>query len=361
MSARDVRDILLAPRLERQVVRELLGPYGFADPEGADRNLQDVARDPQTRGRLAEVLPALLESLGRSADPDGALLRLERFLRASLSPGQVLSALQERPPAMDVLATTFGASPFMAEILIRNPAWFHWLSDPSVLGRARTSEEIEDDLDAALAPLQHRERQLDALRVAKRREILHVGARDLMRLAEVEETVTALSHLAEALIQKSYELAERWFREQRGLPPLAPEKARARGGFTVLGMGKLGGGELNFSSDVDLVFLGESDRGRLGRSGRAPSRIEHAEAVARNVTAALAEPTAEGTVYRVDLRLRPEGAAGGLVHSLSRFDEYYRSRGTTWERFALLRAWPVAGDVPLGLRFLKRVRPFVFG
>jgi glutamate-ammonia-ligase adenylyltransferase len=126
-------------------------------------------------------------------------------------------------------------------------------------------------------------------------------------------------------------------------------------------MGKLGGGDLNFSSDVDLIYVYGSDRGRVGKGKAALPRPEFWKALALRLTAALTEATVEGYVYRVDLRLRPEGRVGPLAQSIAACTEYYRSRGATWERLALLKAWPVAGDLALGARFKGRVRPFVYG
>jgi glutamate-ammonia-ligase adenylyltransferase len=129
----------------------------------------------------------------------------------------------------------------------------------------------------------------------------------------------------------------------------------------VLGLGKLGGDDLNFSSDVDLVYVYGSDRGRIARRRGAPPRPEYFRSLARRLTAALTETSAEGYVYRVDLRLRPEGKVGPLAQSVAACARYYRVRGATWERLALLKAWPVAGDRALGAHMLERVRPFVYG
>jgi glutamate-ammonia-ligase adenylyltransferase len=235
------------------------------------------------------------------------------------------------------------------------------VSDPEVLAHGRRRAEIESDVARALAPLPSEERRKDALRLAWRREMLHIGVRDLLRLASVEETLGALSGLAEALIQKAYDVAEAALREEHGMTPAPPSsRGRSGRGFTVLGLGKLGGSELNFSSDVDLVFVCASDDGRMGRGRSAPSRSAYYAALARRVTAVLGDVTSEGYMYRVDLRLRPDGNLGGVAPSLRACQEYYRTRGATWERLALLKAWPVAGDRSLGLRFLTGVRPFIY-
>ncbi|HEY6553223.1 MAG TPA: hypothetical protein VI669_07700 [Vicinamibacteria bacterium] len=358
-----VRDLLLAPHLAPGQAESLLRPYRFRDPGAADRNLQAIAIDPAARRLLAGILEEVLRCLSDSPDPDGALNHLERFVKTGGGALGLLSHLEAHPRAIEVLAQAFGSSSFMAEILIRHPAWLYWLSEPEVLDRARTREDIEQDLDQALDSLQSEPRRLDLLRITKRREILHIGVRDLLRRSSVVETIGALSALAGALIQKSCESSEDALRRELGLPRFGEAQAgRApASGFTVLGMGKLGGGELNFSSDIDLIYVYGSDRGRMARNASSPSRSDFNKALAVRVTAALANLTDEGYVYRVDLRLRPEGRVGPPAQSLAGCQEYYRTRGATWERLALLKAWPVAGDATVGQAFLRRLRPFVYG
>jgi [glutamine synthetase] adenylyltransferase / [glutamine synthetase]-adenylyl-L-tyrosine phosphorylase len=349
-AAGDVRDLLLASEISPSRVAELLRPYGFPDPLAADRELQAVAPDPATRERLAAILPQVLASFSDSADPNAGLRNLERFTRASGSAVRLVAHLTDDRRMLDVLGTAFGSSPFMSEILIRHPQWFYWLSEPGVLARARSADEVGQDVHAAHHALRSPERRLDALRVAKRREILHLGLRDLLSLASVPETLASLSVLAEALIEAACAVAEERLRAERGLPP-------ARSSFTVLGLGKLGGGELNFSSDVDLIYLyGDEDASVPSADGS-----EYFQALARGVTGALADTTAEGSVYRVDLRLRPEGTTGRAAQPLAGLEQYYETRGVTWERLALVKAWPVGGDRALGVRFVERVAPFVYG
>jgi len=353
MAAAHVRDLLLAPDLSKEAAAGLLAPYGFREPAAADANLQAVAQDPVARTLLADILPELLLALADSVDPDAALNNLERFVRSTGGALALLGHLKADPRSIEVLARALGASSFMAEILIRNPAWFYWLVDPAVLGKSRTRAQIGHDLDSALSPLHSEERRRDLLRTTRRREILQIGVRDLLRLATVDETLAGLSALAGALIERACAISEAGLREERGLSGAGDPR---RSGFAVLGMGKLGGDELNFSSDVDLVYV-HADAGALS----PPYEPGFYEALAQRVTAALSDLTAEGYVYRVDLRLRPEGRVGPLAQSLRACAEYYATRGATWERLALLRAWPVAGDDGVGRLFLEQVQPFVYG
>jgi [glutamine synthetase] adenylyltransferase / [glutamine synthetase]-adenylyl-L-tyrosine phosphorylase len=341
--------------------------------------------------------------LADSADPDQSLDYLERFARAGGSKVALFSYLKTSPAAVHLLTTVFGASPFLSQILIRNPEYLHWLTQAEVLRRGRTRAELERDLRRSLVPLQSKERRLDALRRFKRREILVLGVRDLLTFSSVEQTTLALSILSEVLIQEAYRVCHKFLSERYGL---------SQSGFTILGMGKLGGSELNFSSDVDLVYVCGSDRGTTTgtRRGGTRSRLSHSayfRRLAQDVTNALSEVTDEGYLFRVDLRLRPEGGAGELVGSLQQYRRYYRgstlsrsphpptiayarpesaktdslpkgrapshlhppapsaprrapSRAQTWERLAQIKARPIAGDKSLGRRFMAMVQPFIY-
>lgn len=365
MAPRDIKDLLLAERLETGEVEALLRPYGFADVPRADENLQAMADDPRARRLLAEILEELLSLLSEAPDPDNALNHIERFAQASLNRIALFSYLKDSPRTLELLVKTVWASPFMTEILIRDPEYLYWVTDARILERGRSRREIQRDLSGALRNIRSEDRRLDILRAVKRKEILRIGVRDLMGIADVEETVSSLSVLGEALIHRVYEICDASMRREFGVP-----SKRARGGwvrpaFTVLGMGKLGGGELNFSSDVDLIFLRESDGGRTRAPGekeprRSVTNGDYFNDLARRITRSLSEATDEGYLYRVDLRLRPEGNMGEMTTSLAGFKRYYGTRGENWERMALTKAWPVGGDTRLGERFLRGVRPFLF-
>ncbi|TLY20645.1 MAG: hypothetical protein E6K67_01710 [Nitrospirae bacterium] len=362
MTSPDPRTLLLASGLDDMSVGALLRPYGFIDCRHADANLQALADDPVTRQHLADLLEALLQALAASADPDQALDYFERFAKAGGGKAALFSYLKTSPAALNLLATVFGASPFLSQILIRNPEYLHWVTRTEILKRGRTRSELAGDLRVSLLALRSKERRLDALRRFKRRELLAIGVRDLLGLASVEQTTIDLSILSEVLIQQVYLVCRESLAERYGLPT---------NGFTVLAMGKLGGGELNFSSDVDLIYICGSDTGttkgttRTGRSSRLPHAIYFRQ-LAQDVTQALSEVTNEGYLFRIDLRLRPEGKSGEIIASFSRMRGYYRglclpgARAQPWERLALIKASPIAGDKALGRRFLKMMQPFVY-
>ncbi|MBI5775973.1 MAG: hypothetical protein HY444_01175, partial [Nitrospirae bacterium] len=365
----DPSPLLLASGLTPAGAAELLAPYGLTDLKLADANLQSMAGEPRTRQLLARVLGELLASLAQTADPDQGLTHWDRFLQAGLNRSQLLDYLGGNPRMNHLLSTIFGNSPSMAQTLIRDPLLVYWLAEEQALTRRPSREMLAASLRMMLANVKAAELQLDALRRFRRRETLRIGVRDLLKLADVPETTAALTDLACVLIQAAYEIADAWLSRQYGRPKHKDSGGRlVETGFAVIAMGKLGGGELNFSSDVDLLYVYASESGATSPGGRAGqkessqaiSNEEYFERLGRDVTKALADVTQEGHVFRVDLRLRAEGTSGQLARSLDRYAQYYRTRGEQWERMALLKAWPVAGDRSVGEAFLSRINSFVY-
>jgi glutamate-ammonia-ligase adenylyltransferase len=193
------------------------------------------------------------------------------------------------------------------------------------------------------------------LRGYKELEYLRIGCRDLAGLADLREVMQELSDLAAASIQAALDFHfDRLIFKHGGPPGLGD-----RTGFVVIGLGKIGGGELNFSSDVDLMFLRRAEEGyTLGPESISVTRFY--ESLAQSITSSVSEVTEDGFVFRVDLRLRPEGEKGELVPSVTNALNYYLQWGRTWERAALMKAVPVAGDLALGRSFLKALEPFVY-
>ena len=366
----DPREILLSERKNVEGVRAILSSYGLRDPDLADRNLDAMAGDPLQRKRLAEILPMLLEAISRTADPDQALNHWERLFGV-VSRASLLDYLRTWPRMLDLLCAIFGNSDALAFTLIRDPMLAYWLAEEDVLSHPPTRKGIELALRDSIGHLTAKETKLDALRRFRRREMLRIGVRDLFRLATVPETTASLSDLACVLIHTAYEIIDADLRLQYGVPMHQIGKGRwVETGFTVIGMGKLGGHELNYSSDVDLIYLYEAHGGetRAPKGGRAAvpagvgiSNEEYFEILARELTRVLSEPTREGHIFRVDLRLRAEGSIGQLARSLDEYQRYYAVRGQVWERLALLKAAPVAGSQAVGQAFLKMVKPFVLG
>ena len=364
----DPTPVLLATERHTEQVRSILSAYGLKNTEQADHNLQLMAGDPHTRRQLAAILPILLESISHTADPDQALNHWERLLYV-VTRSNFLEYLRSSPRMLDLLCTIFGNSDSLAFTIIRDPMLVFWLSEEDALSKPPKRAGIEQSLQQQVGHLTVKELKLEVLRRFRRREMLRIGVRDLLRLANVPETTASLSDLASILIEAAYEIVDADLRRQYGVPMHKNRQGRwVDTGFVVLGMGKLGGHELNYSSDVDLIYAYESHEGetRLPRgkdagkpAGVGISNEEYFEILSRELTKALVEPTKEGYLFRVDLRLRAEGSVGQLARSLDEYHKYYSTRGQVWERLALLKAWPIAGSPEVGKRFVKVVRPFV--
>ena len=366
----DPTPVLLAAERDAEQIRTILSAYGLTNVEQADRNLQAMAGDPHERHQLAYILPLLMDSIARTADPDQALNHWERLL-SNVTRSSFLDYLRSSPRMLDMLCTSFGNSDSLAFTIIRDPMLVYWLAEEDVLVKPPTRTGMEQALHKQLARLTVKELKLEVLRRFRRREMLRIGVRDLLRLADVPETTASLSDLASLLIHAAYEIVDADMRRHYGVPMHKNrERKWVETGFAVMGMGKLGGHELNYSSDVDLIYVYESHEGETrpprSRSAAQPAAAgisgeEYFEILSRELTKALVEQTKEGYVFRVDLRLRAEGTIGQLARSLDGYEKYYFTRGQVWERLALLKAWPVAGSPEVGHAFLKIVKPFIFG
>src|SRR6266849_5096069 len=347
-------NLLVAAPGDRRALREL-GRRGFADPDAALRNLHAFAPTPRDSELLAPVLPRLLSELSASPDPDMALNNLERLAEQG-ERAQLLRLLASHPGAIPLLARLCGTSQFLADVLRRYPTLIAWLLEPRTM-RQWLRDELAAGLEASLRPFTRPEARLNALRRFKYRQLLRIGCRDILGDADLTVTTEELSGLADACLGAAW----RWAEEKLGRlygAPVGPDGTPT--GLAVIGMGKLGGDELNYSSDIDLVFVyGEDGETSGGTEGRLPNG-DYFAGVARDIVAALESVTEEGYAFRVDLRLRPEGRMGGIILSLDGYRTYLAERAELWERQALIKARFSAGDAQVADRFFELIRPFVF-
>ena len=347
---------------------ETLRHAGFADPDRTARILAQIGGDGDHRAAFEALLPGLLEAIGSVPDPDMSLNNLERFVAASLGRGFLFSLFRDSPKVLNLVLTILGSSQFLADLLIRHPQLLAWLLEPGLLRRPRGRRALEEDLQGMLRPQAAPARRWQALRVFKARETLRIGVQDLLGNLDLSAVTEELASLAEVVLDAALGLCWDELVRRHGVPqhpetengPAAPTR------FAIVGMGKLGGGELNFSSDIDLLFAytaeGET-AGVRGPAGEPVGGITNAEffrKLGEMLTKGVGEVTPEGHLFRVDMRLRPGGRAGGLVASLRAYEAYYEAYGQTWERQALIKARPVAGDADLGRAFLAMVVPFVY-
>src|SRR6185503_5890181 len=347
-------DLLRAAARDRKALAELRR-RGFAEPATALANLHELAPTPTEGALLEPLLPRLLAELAAAPDPDMALNNLER-LAAQGDRAALLRTLRGHPGAAHLLARLGGTSQFLADTLRRYPQLLAWLLEPSVM-RQWLGDELEAELDASLAPFTRQEARWHALRRFKYRQLLRIGSRDILGDADLTVTTEELSRLADVCLAAACRWAEEALEPRYGTPT-APDGTRA--GFAVIGMGKLGGDELNYSSDIDLIFVYGDDGDTTGGSEGPVSNGRYFAEAAKAVVAALESMTDEGYAFRVDLRLRPEGRSGALILSLEGYRAYFADRAELWERQALIKARHCAGDGAVAARFFELVRPFVF-
>lgn len=307
--------------------------HGFTDPSGAERLLDSPELAP------VKADPVLLEALGATADPDLALRGLMRLLEAQPAPTdhrELLDTLIAAKPLRDRLLGVLGASAALADHLARHPHdWQELVTyEPRDLHPGVT--EFERGLADATDPVE--------LRVAYRRCLLSIAARDVCGTTDVAQTAAELADLATATLRAALAMAE----------ADAPQDAQACR-LAVIAMGKCGGHELNYVSDVDVIFVAEPTQGT-----DETKALRAATKLASHMMRICSETTIEGSIWPVDANLRPEGRNGPLVRTLSSHLAYYQRWAKTWEFQALLKARPVAGDEELGEAYTDALTPMVW-
>ncbi len=315
---------------------EALAPLGFDDPARACRLLQGMAGHDVPDTLFEAVLEAIVPVLTGSGDPDRAVANLGRWAEAVGSRAPFYRQLAFDPAAAPALLTVFAASQFFADLLIQTPEYLEVLTNPTIRDRARDADALWADLSRRVGIAKTPNARRDALRRFKPPEVLRIGVRDLLSYATMPETARAISDFADACVRMAWQICA----DELGQPDAA---------FAVLALGKEGGQELNYASDIDLIFV-------HGDDFPAPTAIKLGEAVRD----ALARATDAGFVFRVDLRLRPEGRFGPVSRSLESCRAYYESWAEPWERQALMKARCVAGDAAVGAAFLGIAEPFVY-
>ncbi|MFJ6460783.1 bifunctional [glutamine synthetase] adenylyltransferase/[glutamine synthetase]-adenylyl-L-tyrosine phosphorylase [Streptomyces sp. NPDC091387] len=306
--------------------------HGFTDPSAAER-LLDLPDLSSVRSD-----PVLLEALGATADPDLALRGVVRLVEAE-EPDErqiLLDTLVTAKPLRDRLLGVLGASEALGDHLARHPRDWQALVTYEATDLHPGVAEFEHELAGAVDP--------DALRVAYRRCLLSIAARDVCGTTDVAETAAELADLATATLRAALAIAG----------AATPQDA-AQCRLAVIAMGKCGGHELNYVSDVDVIFVAEPADG-----AEESAAIPAATRLAAHLMRICSDTTVEGTIWPVDANLRPEGRNGPLVRTLSSHLAYYQRWAKTWEFQALLKARPVAGDPSLGAEYVEAVSPLVW-
>jgi glutamate-ammonia-ligase adenylyltransferase len=337
-----------------QESKPLLNLWNLRDHERGFHNLICLAGHIGMDS-LKEVSTPLIRLLPRCPDPDMALNNLERFLsypgRADLVP-----ALTEgRARTLEKVIQLFSTSQYFSDLLAEHPDYLNMLRIP--LRRSPSQKEMREQLQADVDAAFEDSAVLRAFVSFRQKQILRIGTNDIIRDRPLEEITRDISHVANAALEVALTTALRHVNDRYGQPTTGAGRPAK---CVILAFGKLGGEELNYSSDVDLMFIYDEEGSTKGRRVTSISNDDFYSRVTSEVVRLLTTHTDRGQAYRIDLRLRPEGHRGPLARSLVSTLSYYDTLGRTWERQALIKVRPVAGDFELGEQFIHSIEPFVY-
>jgi glutamate-ammonia-ligase adenylyltransferase len=309
--------------------------------------------------------PPWKNAMKHAADPARAQNGFNEL--AAVTSAATLDALTEDHTR--ILAALFSGSQAMTLLLLKHPEWVNTLLTPEHLAHPRQAQGLRREVNAFLQPALQSKNNAEALaqlRQFKQRELLRIAARDLARLGEAPPVTRELSDVADVTLDATLQICRQQLSERLGTPyHLDPDGAWQPTQFCVLGLGKLGGQELNYSSDVDVVFVYNEEGHVFKEPPRQGANTERAltshqffKRLAEAFIAEVSRSTPDGILHRIDLRLRPEGDAGPLARSLSSYENFYAQWGQTWERMMLIKARCVAGNAALAGEFLEMIQPF---
>lgn len=347
--------------LDEEAEQVILSQAGFADPGQAMAVVQRLKEGygyrtlaSSGRKRFNRLMPLLLGAVGVAEDPDTCLQRVAGLLESIAKRAAYIALLNENPMALSQLVRLCAASPWIAEQLGRHPLLLDELLDPRSLYAPAGREDLERELSERLAalPREDTEQLMDALRQFKQAHVLHVAAADVAGAMPLMVVSDHLTDIAEVILRHVLALAADHLQARHGTPRCEVDGKTTAPGFAVVAYGKLGGIELSYGSDLDLVFLHDSRGANQHTEG--PKSVENALYFARlgqRMVHFLTAHTPAGTLYEVDTRLRPSGASGFLVSGLEAFAEYQRQQAWTWEHQALVRARVVAGSEAIARDF----------
>jgi len=326
---------------------------GLTNPRTAHANLKRLANSGIPLDLLGTICAQFAEAAPNLADPDMALNNLERYMLSARSPLSTAALFERDRSSLPNLLLMFNCSQKFSDQLCADPESYDLLrmTDGRPVARQPLVKELLDEIRA----LGDRHDVLTALRRFKLRETLRIAYGDLVQELPVAQIARQISYVADALVEAALNFAERevWEKHYQ-----VNEKGLVPPRFVVLALGKLGGLELNYSSDIDLVFLWQAAEARLG--WRETETQQYVNRVSQLLIHLLTENTELGSAYRVDMRLRPDGAQGALCVRVDHALAYYDLRGRTWERQAYVKARPIAGALELGQDYLMQLEPWIY-
>ncbi len=337
-------------------IMEDISLSGFSDVSRAAHNIR-LLKDSTLAAGIERIVALAMET----PSPDDALNNLERIAphmteeyAKLLLEGEGMGVVLNMCASSNILPLYISRSPDCLRELFKDGSMFMRKGRNIFLREILEGIDDEEDIDSVEK----------GLRLYGRKECVRIGGRSLSGLAPMQETAEELADLASASLEVAYRSSRKVLEKEYGTPYCAGGEGRREAEFVVVGMGKLGGRELNFSSDIDIIYItsssdGETSGGMVKR-GKGIDLHTYFVKLAEMITGLLNNITEEGLVFRVDLDLRPEGKNGDIVNSIRSAEIYYESWGQTWERAAMIKARPVAGSTALGARFMKMIEPFVY-
>jgi glutamate-ammonia-ligase adenylyltransferase len=320
---------------------QALRQAGFLRPEAALSALVNISAErylpnslSRYHSRLERLLPAMISGAAATPDPDRAVIHLERFLGRIGPRAGFFVLLEENPRLIKVLSVLFGSSDLLSGILISHPGILDSLIDRRSAQLIKNRETMTEDLSTVLGREDDPEARLGLIRRFRNEEMLRIGLYDLLGELTLAQVQTQLCLLAELIMEATLNVAAdlAWPDWNPAGPPIP---------LAVMGLGRLGGRELFYGSDLDLIFI--LGRGRVGKA----TPLEDAVRLAQRMTSYLSMPLSEGPGYKIDARLRPSGRAGGLVVTTNSFARYHQT-SALWERQALIKMRPILGPPSLG-------------
>ncbi|MDQ3000837.1 MAG: hypothetical protein M3Y08_06210 [Fibrobacterota bacterium] len=327
----------LDPEASREKMMEAVERLGAGNTALAADLVKSMLELVREKGILCAALVVAAPKLRASPDTEAVLRHLGQYLEAVPDPDYFVRQLLNHPYLNEILIKAFGHSDYLANILIRQPEYLIALGDASALEKPKLLPEFQRDI-IELTPGGDYEAAVEALRRYRNREYLRIGLRDIWLGEHLHRITAEISSLSNALVEAVY-----------GLSMAAAETLALRDAVSVIALGKLGGNELNYSSDIDIVFVFDPDK-------VPKEEQEILETWARLFISGLSQPGTHGKMFRVDTQLRPYGGQGPLIASLNHYDAYFRNEASGWELQAWLKARPVAGNLEMGRDVVRKVQ-----
>lgn len=350
--------------LEDKKRQKILLTAGYENFDEVERLLDHLRNHPATRslssdgrGRLDRLMPLILKEVGRSEHPNVVLNRIIDLIKTIEQRTNYLALLLENPTAIVHMVNLVSASPWIFSFLSRHPVLLDELLDPRTLyrppERPELIKEIRKRLD--LASDQDFEHQIQELCIFKQVNTLRVAAADVTGALTLMRTSDHLTEIAERVLNEVVELSWNYLTERHGTPTCRLDDTDIGRGFSVIAYGKLGGFELGYGSDLDMVFLHAGSEGQTRGGKRSIDNQQFFARLGQRVIHILTTHTAVGKLYEPDMRLRPSGRSGILVSHIEGFKDYQENKAWTWEHQALIKARPIIGDINMAKSF-KQIR-----